>query len=76
MGARAKPARSPAFPNLDFTLLGPEGEMVSTMFMIEIRNPYQSVTMHLRQPPLAGGRYRLEIVLSRDEAARPARARL
>jgi hypothetical protein len=54
------------FPNLDFTLLGPEGEVVSSMFMIEIRNPYQSVTMHLRRPPLAGRLYRLEIVLSRD----------
>ncbi len=54
------------YPNLDFTLSGPEGEVVSSMFMVEIRNPYQSLTMHLRQPPLAGQPYRLEITLSRD----------
>jgi hypothetical protein len=57
-----------SFPNLTFTLWGPQGEVVSTMFMIEIRAPYQSLTMHLRLPPQAGARYRLEIELSRDEA--------
>lgn len=56
-----------AYPNLGFTLVGPEGEVVSSMYMVEIRNPYQSLTMHLRQPPLAGRPYRLEIVLSRGD---------
>jgi hypothetical protein len=55
------------FPNLSFTLIGPDGDMVSTMFMVEIRNPYQSLTMHLRRPPLPDQTYRLEIVLDRDE---------
>jgi hypothetical protein len=44
------------------------------MFMIEIRTPYQSVTMHLRQPPLAGKRYRLEMVLSRGDNVLDQRA--
>jgi hypothetical protein len=63
-----------AYPNLGFTLLGPEGEVVSSMYMIEIRNPYQSLTMHLRRPPLAGQRYRLEILLSRADQSLDQRA--
>ena len=38
-----------------------------TMFMVEIRDAYQSVTLHLRQPPRPGERYTLEIELTRDE---------
>lgn len=57
-----------AFPNLSFTLTGPDGEIVSTMFMVEIRNPYQSLTMHLRRPPQPGETYRLKIELDRDGA--------
>jgi hypothetical protein len=63
-----------AYPNLGFTLLGPEGVVVSSMFMVEIRNPYQSLTMHLRRPALAGQPYRLEIVLSRDDQVLDQRA--
>jgi len=57
-----------AYPNLAFTVRDPDGRVVSTMFMVEIRQPYQSVTMHLRQPPRPGESYTLEIELSRDEA--------
>ena len=57
-----------SFPNLAFTLYGPDGDVVSTMFMVEIRNPYQSLTMHLRLEPRPGEAYRLEIELSRDDA--------
>lgn len=53
-------------PNLTFTLFGPDGAVVSTMFMVEIRNPYQSLTMHLRHTPQPGETYHLEIVLDRD----------
>ena len=42
--------------------------------MVEIRNPYQSLTMHLRRPALAGQPYRLEIVLSRDDQVLDQRA--
>jgi hypothetical protein len=55
------------WPNLAFTLYGPDEEVVSTMFQVEIRNPYQSLTMHLRRPPQPEERYRLEIELSRDD---------
>jgi hypothetical protein len=57
-----------AFPNLAFTLYDVQDEVVSTMFQVEIRNTYQSLTMHLRRPPQPGARYRLEIELSREEA--------
>lgn len=56
-----------AFPNLSLTLTDPDGLVVSTMFLVEIRQPYQSLTMHLRRSPRPGERYTLEIELSRDE---------
>ena len=52
-------------PDLLLTLLDPDGTVVSTMFIVETREPYQSLTLHLRQPPRAGEQYRLEIQLSR-----------
>lgn len=55
------------FPNLCLTLTDPEGQVVSVMFMVEIRERYQSVTLHLRQPPRPSERYQLEIELSRAE---------
>lgn len=56
-----------AFPNLELLLADPDGETVSTMFMVEMREPYQSLTLHLRQPPREGERYRLTLELTRDE---------
>jgi hypothetical protein len=56
-----------AFPNLAFSLYDAEGAVVATMFQVEIRDAYQSLTMHLRHPPQPGRPYRLEIELSRDE---------
>jgi hypothetical protein len=55
-----------AYPNLGLTVLDSEGKTVATMFVIEAREPYQSLTLHLRQPPRVGDRYRLDIELSRD----------
>ncbi len=55
------------YPNLGFAIYDPEGVVVSSMFVVEARNVYQSLTMHLRRPPQAGARYRLEIELSRDD---------
>jgi hypothetical protein len=46
----------------------PAAAVVCTLFMVEIRDPYQSVTLHLRQSPRAGERYRLDIELERDAA--------
>ena len=56
-----------AFPNLAFTVTGPDDDIVCTMFMVEIRELYQSVTLHLRQDPRPGETYHLLIELSRDE---------
>ncbi len=56
-----------AFPNLALAVADPAGQVVATMFMVEIRESYQSVTLHLRQPPRPGERYTLEIELSREE---------
>lgn len=56
-----------AFPNLAITVIGPDGAVAATMFMVEIRDPYQSVTLHLRQTPQPGEKYGLALELSRDE---------
>jgi hypothetical protein len=70
---RLETSRFAAFPNLALAVADPDGQVVSTMFMVEIREPYQSVTLHLRQPPRPGARYTLEIELSRAEATLDAR---
>jgi hypothetical protein len=63
-----------AFPNVAFTVTDPDGAAAASMFMVEIREPYQSVTLHLRRPPRPGERYRLEIELSRDETVLDTRS--
>jgi hypothetical protein len=55
-----------AYPDLALTLLDPDGIVVATMFVVEAREPYQSLTLHLRRPPRPEEPYRLEIELSRD----------
>lgn len=57
-----------AFPDLALAVHDPDGQEVCALFMVEIRQPYQSVTLHLRQPPRPGETYRLEIELIRGEA--------
>lgn len=57
-----------AFPNLALSMTDPDGTTVCTMFMVEIREPYQSVTLHLRRAPRPAEQYRLAIELSRDDA--------
>ena len=63
-----------AFPNLELLLTDPDGEVVSGMYMVEMREAYQSLTLHLRQPPRPGERYRLTLELTRDEQALDTRA--
>ncbi len=63
-----------AFPDVALTVTGPDGAPAANMFMVEIREPYQSVTLHLRRPPRPGEQYRLEIELSRDETTLDTRA--
>jgi len=62
------------FPSLALTVAGPDGAVACSMFMVEIRDAYQSVTLHLRRDPQPGASYRLEIELLRDEAALDTRA--
>lgn len=71
--ARVQVSPFAAFPNLSFTVTDPDGVIVCTMFMVEIREVYQSVTLHLRQPPRPGETYHLLIELSREEAELDAR---
>lgn len=56
-----------AFPNLELILLDPAGEAINSMFMVEVREAYQSLTLHLRQSPQPEQRYRLIVELTRDE---------
>ena len=55
------------FPSLALTITEPGGAVACSMFMVEIRDAYQSVTLHLRPEPQPGAVYRLEIELMRDE---------
>ena len=57
-----------AFPSLALTVASPDGAVACSMFMVEIRDAYQSVTLHLRREPAPGAPYRLEIELLRDDA--------
>lgn len=56
-----------SYPNIALTARDPDGGIVATMFVVEARETYQSLTVHLRQPPRPGEQYQLEIELSRDE---------
>lgn len=55
------------FPNLELMLTDAEEQVVSSMFVVEMRDAYQSLTLHLREEPRRGDRYRLSIALSRNE---------
>ena len=56
-----------AFPNLELILANPAGEAINSMFMVEVRETYQSLTLHLREAPQPEQRYRMIIELTRDE---------
>jgi hypothetical protein len=56
-----------ALPNLEMVVTGTDGAVVCTMFMVEIRETYQSITMHLRHDPQPGAPYTLTMELTRDE---------
>jgi hypothetical protein len=72
--ARVQISSFAAYPNLALTLRDPDGQVVCAMFMVEIRDPYQSVTLHLRQTPRPGVAYRLEVELTRGESMLDQRA--
>jgi hypothetical protein len=54
-------------PDLSFRVMDPDGQTVCALYMVEIREPYQSITLHLRQSPRPDARYHLEIELIRDD---------
>jgi hypothetical protein len=56
-----------ALPNLELILTDARGELVNSMFMVEVRETYQSLTLHLRQEPRPAQPYRLTIELTRDD---------
>ena len=37
-------------PNLDISILSPEGEVIADMFVVEARDQVMALTLHLRQP--------------------------
>jgi hypothetical protein len=55
-----------AYPDLLLSLRDSDGTVVSTLYIVEVRESYQSLTLHLRQPPRPGEQYRLQIELSRN----------
>lgn len=55
------------FPNLELVVRDPANAVVSSMFFVEIRETYQSLTMHLRQEPQPNQPYTLDIELTREE---------
>jgi hypothetical protein len=38
------------YPDLDISILSPEGEVVANMFVVEARDQVMALTLHLRQP--------------------------
>jgi hypothetical protein len=38
------------YPDLDISILSPEGEIVANMFVVEAREQVMTLTLHLRQP--------------------------
>ena len=65
---RAEMSPFAAHPNLELKIMDESGQVVSSMFMVEVRDTYQSVTLHLRREPEAGKTYHLGLELTRDEA--------
>jgi hypothetical protein len=63
-----------ASPNLEIAVFDPADKIVSQMFLVEIPQPYQSLTLHLRETPQEGGSYRAEIKLVRDDAVLDTRS--
>ena len=64
---RVQVGRFASYPDLSFRVIDPQGETISTLYMVDIREPYQSITLHLRQAPQPDARYRLEIELIRED---------
>ena len=55
------------YPNIELYLYDPDNKLIADMLLIEHRNFYVDITMHLRQSPRPGELYRLEAFLIRDD---------
>jgi hypothetical protein len=64
---RVQVSRFAQFPNLAFEVTDPDGAVVASLYMVEIREPYQSITLHLRPEPRPGATYCCRVELIRDE---------
>ena len=53
-------------PNLDISILSPEGEIVANMFVVEARDQVMTLTLHLRQPE-PEALYTARLVVLREE---------
>jgi len=53
-------------PNLDISILSPEGEVVANMFVVEARDQVMTLTLHLRQPE-PEALYTARLVVLREE---------
>jgi hypothetical protein len=53
-------------PNLDISILSPEGEVVANMFVVEAREQVMTLTLHLRQPE-PGALYTARLAVLREE---------
>jgi hypothetical protein len=52
------------YPNVDVSVLGPDGDIAAEMFVVESRDTYLSLTLHLTAP-MPGARYLARVVLQR-----------
>jgi len=71
--ARVQVGRFAEFPDLSFRVIDPNGETACTLYMVEIREMYQSITLHLRREPQPDAAYRLQIELIRGDEQLDAR---
>jgi hypothetical protein len=55
------------YPDLDISILSPEGEVVANMFVVEARDQVMALTLHLRQPePTALYTARLKVLRGKE----------
>ncbi|HHB90920.1 MAG TPA: hypothetical protein ENK60_06390 [Anaerolineae bacterium] len=51
--------------NIEMTCFDPEGQVVADMLLVEWREPYISLTMHLKKPPQPDAEYTLQVQVER-----------
>ncbi len=51
---------------VELSCLDPDGAEVASMLLVDWREPYISLTMHLKKPPQPDAEYRLRVQVERD----------